>query len=67
MQEKQIVAITAGTHTWSPGNDQVDSIVQVLRKRNIKTLDTARRYVRTSLHELFDALTDTHHIGRWRL
>ena len=39
------VVVSIGTHTWSPDDDKVDGIVAVMRKNNLKHLDTARIYV----------------------
>lgn len=39
------VAISLGTHTWSPGDEKVDRIVASMRKHGLKVLDTARVYV----------------------
>ncbi|KAH8122577.1 hypothetical protein ACSS6W_000470 [Trichoderma asperelloides] len=45
MSEDSHVALTIGTHTWVPNDGaKIQSIISIMRARNIKTMDTARLY-----------------------
>lgn len=46
MSEDSYVTLTIGTHTWVPNDgEKIQSIISIMRARNIKTLDSARLYV----------------------
>lgn len=46
LKDPKPVAISVGTHTWKPDDEKIDKIVALLKKHNVKTLDTALAYVR---------------------
>lgn len=46
LKDSKLVAISVGTHTWRPDDEKVDKIVAILKKHNVKNLDTAFAYVR---------------------
>ncbi|KAH8648855.1 NADP-dependent oxidoreductase domain-containing protein [Ilyonectria robusta] len=44
LKDSKLVAISVGTHTWRPDDEKVDKIVAILKKHNVKNLDTAFAY-----------------------
>ena len=41
----QPVALTIGTHTWNSDDGKIEAILDLMRKYEIKNLDTAKLYV----------------------
>ncbi|KAH7124974.1 NADP-dependent oxidoreductase domain-containing protein [Dactylonectria estremocensis] len=44
LKDPKPVAISVGTHAWRPDDEKIDKIVAILKKHNVKNLDTVFAY-----------------------
>lgn len=61
MSEDSYVALTIGTHTWAPNDEQkIQNIISIMRAHNIRNLDSARLYVSLPSKTLYNL---NHHVS----